>query len=350
MLAPVTHILPLTTIRRERALPVSGKVLVRKGQKVGATDTIAEAQLYPEHLLLDIGRGLGMSSQRADRYLACQPGEQVTEGDVIAGPVGFSKRVVRSPRAGTVLLAGGGQVLIEATGEPFELKAGIPGDVVELISDRGAIVETTGALIQGMWGNGRIEFGVLTAVAKTPEDVLTPEQLDVSLRGAIVLAAHCEDPEVFKSAEELPLRGLILASLVPALAARAAKAQFPVILLEGFGRRPLNPGTFQLLSTNDRREVALNAEVWDMYEATRPELVIPLPSAGVLAQPAEAEFFALDQQVRVLRPPYVGETGTIVELKGKSILPSGIHAAVAVVRLEAGSNVELPVANLEVLV
>lgn len=349
MLAPVTHILPLTIIRRERVLPVSGKVLVRKGQKVGATDTLAEAQLYPEHLLMDIGRGLGMSAQRADHYLACQPGEQVTEGDVIAGPVGFSRRVVRSPRAGTVLLAGGGQVLIEATGEPYQLKAGIPGDVVELISDRGAIVETTGALIQGVWGNGRIEFGVLTAVAKSPNDILTLDKLDVSLRGAIALAARCEDAEVFRSAEELPLRGLILASLSPALAARAAKVQFPVILLEGFGSQPMNPAAFQLLSTNERREVALNAEVWDVYESTRPELVIPLPSAGVLPQPAETEFFALDLRVRAVRPPHAGETGAIVELKSKSVLPSGIQAAVAVVRLETGGNVELPLANLEVL-
>ena len=36
MLASIVHILPLTLIRRERLLPIPGKVLVRQGQRVGA--------------------------------------------------------------------------------------------------------------------------------------------------------------------------------------------------------------------------------------------------------------------------------------------------------------------------
>jgi hypothetical protein len=36
MLAPVTHILPLATVQRQRVLPVPGRVLVRKGQEVAA--------------------------------------------------------------------------------------------------------------------------------------------------------------------------------------------------------------------------------------------------------------------------------------------------------------------------
>ncbi len=349
MLAPVTHILPITTIRRERLLPVSGKILVRNGQKVSALDTLAETHLHPEQHLIDIARGLGLSPQQADQHLVCQPGEKIAEGDVIAGPVGFGKRVIRSSRAGVVLLAGGGQVLIEVAGPPFELKAGLPGEVVELVSDRGVIVETTGALVQGVWGNGQIEFGVMAVVAKSPDEVLTSAQLDVSLRGSIVFAAHCENPEVLKAAEELPLRGLVLASLSASLAVQAAGLRVPVMLIEGFGKRPMNPVAFKLLSTNERREVALNAEVWDIYEGTRPELVIPLPSSGVLPLPRETDFFAPDLDVRVLRPPHGGETGTIIELKKSIVLPSGLRAPGAVVRLESGASVELPLANLEVL-
>src|SRR3990172_9153258 len=94
MIAPVRHILPLTTIRRERVLPIPGKVVVRKGQKVGATDSVAEAKVNPEHLLLDVARGLKLPEEKADQAIHCKPGEKVAEGDVLAGPVGLAKRVI----------------------------------------------------------------------------------------------------------------------------------------------------------------------------------------------------------------------------------------------------------------
>jgi hypothetical protein len=132
MLAPVTHILPLATIRRDRTLPVPGKVVVRKGQKVGATDVLAEAKLIPEHLLLDITRGLGVKAEGVDALLQVEAGQQVEQGDVLAGPVGLTKRVVRAPRKGRVVLAGDGQVLLEVESPNYELRAGLPGMVTEL--------------------------------------------------------------------------------------------------------------------------------------------------------------------------------------------------------------------------
>ena len=74
MLAQVTHILPVTTIQRERMLPVPGRVLARKGQKVNPADVVAEAVVTPEHLLLDVGRGLGLLPEEADQYIKVEAG------------------------------------------------------------------------------------------------------------------------------------------------------------------------------------------------------------------------------------------------------------------------------------
>jgi hypothetical protein len=80
MLAQVTHILPLTSIRRERTLPVSGKVVVRSGQTVSATDIIVEADLHPQHRLIDVGQGLGLPNTKIDRYIQVKAGYQLTKG------------------------------------------------------------------------------------------------------------------------------------------------------------------------------------------------------------------------------------------------------------------------------
>ncbi len=350
MLANVTHILPLTAIRRERVLPVRGRVVARKGQQVNPGDVVAEANLTPEHLWLDVARGLGLPVQEADTHIQCQTGDEVREDDVIAGPVGLGRRVVRTPRSGVVVVAGGGQVLVEIDNPPYELRAGYSGVIADLIPERGVVIETVGALIQGTWGNGRINFGLLNIEIESPEDEITPNRLDVSLRGSVVLGGYCGEAEALELAEELPLRGLILASMDSALVPVANKMRYPIILIEGFGRLPMSQTAYKLLSTSERRDVSLNAERWDRFTNTRPEIVIPLPSEYPPESPPEAAVFTAGQRVRVASPPYKAMVGTLVTVyPGLTLLPSGLRAAAADVSLEEGKTVVLPLANLEAL-
>jgi hypothetical protein len=351
MLAHVTHILPITTIRRERTLPVPGKVVVRKGQKVGPTDVIAETKIAPEQMLLDISRGLGLPPHDADELLQFKAGAAVAQGDVLAGPVGISRRVVRAPSNGRIIVAGEGQVLLELESPPYELKAGMPGIISELIDDLGVIVETSGSLIQGVWGNGRVDFGLLLVLARAPDEPLKADRLDVSLRGSVVLAGSCDDPQVIKTAGELPLRGLILGSMDGQLLPTAAKARYPIIVLDGFGRRGINTAAYRLLSTSERREVTLNAEPWDRFTGYRPEVIIPLPASPETSATRETADFAPGQRVICLRAPYTGLIGTLVSLlPGLHALPNGVKTIVAEIDLEEGDRVVLPLANMNVLV
>jgi hypothetical protein len=350
MLAPVVHILPLTKIRRERVLPIPGKVLVRRGQKVGSNDVVAEARLNPEHVLLNITRGLGLQEEEADKYLQCKAGMQVAKGDVLAGPVGVAKRVVRAPKDGRVIVAGGGQVLLEVDTPPYEVKAGLEGIVAALMEEHGAIIESVGALIQGVWGNGRIEFGLLDVHMSSPDAEISANMMDVSLRGSIILGGYCGDAETLKAAAGLPLRGLILSSMDASLIPLAERMRLPVIVIEGFGRRPLNTAAYKLLTTNDRREVSLNAQPWDVNTGDRPEIVIPLPSTVDPDLPPDTDAFKAGQQVRVISPPHLGAIGSIVDLRsGMTTLPSGVSAPAAEIQLESGEKEVLALANLEIL-
>ncbi|MFZ2097096.1 MAG: hypothetical protein WAV05_10700 [Anaerolineales bacterium] len=350
MRAAITHILPSVTIQRERIMPSAGRIIARRGQSVKPVDVVAEAKLRPEHLLLDIAHGLGLKPDEADHYIQRRAGDEVAEGDVIAGPVGIGRRVVRTPKAGAVVVAGGGQILLELEGEFSELKAGYTGVVVDILGDRGVVIDSVGSLIQGVWGNGKINYGLLNILAHSPDELVTPALMDVSLRGSVVMAGYCEDERVLTSAEELPIRGLILASMASALVPLAQSVSYPLMLIEGFGNLPMNQDAFNILVSGTMREVSVNAEPWERIGNTRPEAVIALPE-GVLPEViSDTATFTTGQTVRVVSPPYKGMVGTLTNLPpGLSVLPSGLRAEAAGVRLTNGDTVQVPLANLEVI-
>jgi hypothetical protein len=350
MQAPVTHLLPLTTIRRERLLPGVGKVLVRAGQKVAASDIVAQASLDPDHVLLDIARGLGVSPEQADQLVQRKVGDQISKGDVIAGPVGILNRVVRSEGEATIVAIGDGQVLMEMKGAQLDLQAGTPGTVIDLVPDRGVVIETVGALVQGVWGNGKVDKSLLAIAAHTPSDLLASNQMDVNFRGSVVLGGILTTSEALQAVIDLPLRGLILASMSARLIDQALQAPFPILLTEGFGKIPMNPTAYKLLSTNEQRETTVNAQVWNRYNGSRPEVIIPLPSTGNSMQPPETDIFAPGQSVRIYRAPHAGKTGVLTNLRsGQTTFPSGIRAAAGMVRLESGDQVLVPLNNIEVI-
>jgi hypothetical protein len=350
MLASIRHVLPLTTIRRQRLLPLPGRILVRKGQPVSAGEVVAEADLAPSHLLVDAARALGLTPVQVEAAMQRQPGDRVTAGDLIAGPVGWPKRVVRATQPGQIVQVRRGQVLIQLDGAPFQLRAGYPGTVSALIADRGVEITATGALVQGVWGNGGLDYGLLRLLARRPEDVLTADRLEIGLRGAVVLAGFCAEQSTLQAAAELPLRGLVLASMAASLIPQANSLPFPVVVLEGFGLLPMNPAALRLLTTSDQRELAVIAESAGRYDRARPEVFIPLPVSETPGEPRQATLFAPGQRVRLLRAPYSSQVGMLIAVRPEQeLFPSGVRAQAASVRLENGREVVLPLANLEVL-
>ena len=350
MLAPVHHIVGLTSIVRERTLPISGTVFARLNQKVSSTDVIAETNWAREHVLLDVARILSVPPNVADRLVKCKVDDRIAVGVEIAVGKGLFPRSVRAPREGRVVAVGGGQVLMEVGESKLELRAGIPGTIIEIIPNRGAVIQTAGGLVQGVWGNGRIDSGMLVNIAEKPDGVLTGGRLDVSLRGSILLAGMVKDAETLQIAAELPVRGLILSSMYPSLIQVAREMRYPIMVTDGFGGLPMNSAAYKLLSTNAKRDVTLNAEIYDRYSGARPEVIIPLPISTDPQAPREWETFAAGLQVRMRRPPALGMIGTISTIKpGLTTLLSGLRAQAAEVKLENGDTVVVPLINLEVV-
>ncbi|MCF6278032.1 MAG: hypothetical protein L3J16_04690, partial [Anaerolineales bacterium] len=328
MLAPVTHILALTSIVRERLLPTPGRVVVKLNQTVSATDVVAEADYSHEHALIDVARILGISGEAADKMITCKVDQQLPEGTLIADGNGLIPRPIKTKRAGRVVAVGGGQVLMDVGDTSQELRAGIPGKVVEIVEKRGVIIQASGALIQGIWGNSRIEAGLLHVLAESPDHLLEASQLDVSLRGAVILAGYCQDAESLKAAAGLPVRGLILSGMRPSLLPLARKMRYPILVTDSFERQPMNLNAYKILSTNGQREISINAEPYDRYSGVHPEAVIPLPVNQPPSPPRDVETFAPGQTVRLRRAPHAGAVGTLTNLRaGLTTLPNGLRVA-----------------------
>ncbi|RMF48094.1 MAG: hypothetical protein D6755_04315 [Anaerolineae bacterium] len=345
-----SYVLPLTVVRRERTLPQPGRVLVRQGQQVNANTPVAEANLHPEHVLLNVAAALGVDAKKAASWMSCEVGERLMKGDAIAAsPKGLFRKVFRSPCDGEVVLVRGGLVLLKKQTEDTTLQAVYPGDVVDIIGNRGVVIENTGALVQGRWGNGKHTFGVLRVMLKSADEEITPDRMDIALRGAVLVGGICRNPEVFTLAAEIPVKGLILSSMPVSLRSAARKAPFPVMLVDGFGEIPMNSAAYDLLSTSDERDVVLHARPFDFYTGDRPEAFFPLSGAGQAMPPMPREL-AVEDLVWVCSAPHPGAVGHVVRIFAEpQNFPGGMRAPAAQVRLLDGQQITVPLANLELV-
>ena len=116
-----SRIIPLTTIRRERLLPVPGQVLVGPGEMVGPADVVARCQLPGRVRVVDVSQALGIRRERAARCVRVNAGDTVQVEDVLAMPGGLFGRLrgaCRSPVNGEVIDVRDGLVLIESSATP----------------------------------------------------------------------------------------------------------------------------------------------------------------------------------------------------------------------------------------
>ena len=337
-------------IFRSRTTPSEGNVLVRKGESITSVDIIANSYTQPKHFSLNFARGLGVSKKEACNYLQFEENEIVNKGHIVAGPVGFTKRVVRAPTSGRIIDIDDGVLIIRNEGEPYQLKAGLSGEVDELIPGRGAIIKSFGCVIQGIWGNGLLGAGEMVMLVNHLNEEFVVDDLENELRNKVIIGGYCKNAAVLKKAAELPLHGLVLPSISPDLIPILNNLPFAALLLEGFGQHPINSMAYDLLRKYSGQYVEINGEPVDRVRGVRPEVIIPrvFGQANDLPEP-EYEFFK-GQMVKVVSPSQLGKIGKLHKLKGVTRLPNGLFTTAAEVLFEDQSLAVVPLANMEVLV
>jgi hypothetical protein len=370
---------PLTMVTQVRALPLAGEVLKRVGNRVESDEVVARTLVPARGQRFPVARLLGIAEKDLPGAVRAEDGAEVEANDIIVRVGRLRQRVWRAPIAGTLSRAETeqGYLVITPHSQNFELRMHIKGFVAAVEPYRSVTIQTPAALIQGAFGLGGEQHGVLRAAVTAAGDELLPEMLDDRSALSILIGGGPVSAAALTRAAELRVRGLIVGSITeetlrtflgyqgdadwgvgsngwtfpPDTAGR--DLPFTVMVTEGLGRRSMNSPAFELLTSYDGSEAALDGRT-SLHGPglRRPQLIIPLTRADPAEIPPEegAERFGVGVAVRVLSDDLLGQVGLIIGFPRRPRpLGCGARYSVAEVRLQDGQAVFVPLENLEVL-
>jgi len=364
---PGLRVSGFTTMRKTRRLPMKGDVLVQVGAPVKAEDVVARTALPGNVKTVNVANLLGLPPADVPGSMLKTAGSLVNEGEPIAQSkslFGLMKSTARANTTGTIehISEVTGQVTLREAAMPVEMMAYVDGNVVEVLPGEGVIVETHGALIQGIFGVGGEGVGLLSLAVSRPEDVSGPDGLG-DVKGKVVVVGALADVATIRKAREKgavavvaggisdhDLRQLLGVDLGVAITG-SEDLGISVIVTEGFGKLPIAKRTFDLLGKLSGQKVSVNGATQIRAGVLRPEIVVPRPSSGEHEKPdAFGGGLTEGMIVRVIREPYFGQLAEVVELPAQ-LMPLETEAKVRVLRarLENGDVVVVPRANVEMI-
>jgi hypothetical protein len=244
-----------------------------------------------------------------------------------------------------------------------DVKAYIRGQVVELLENEGAIIETKASLVQGIFGIGGEKHGEIMLVAEDLTSHLTEDLITSNCKGKIVVGGACVTKDAFLKAVEMGVSGIVtggindleLKELLGYEIGVAITGQEDIgttlIITEGFGEISMNPKTIELFKNFEGKTAAINGTTQIRAGVMRPEIIIP--------HELEVEKEGVDKlsggmikgtPIRVINEPYFGALGRVVSLPVElQTIKTESKVRVAEIELDDGKRIILPRANVEII-
>lgn len=364
---PGLKIKKFVSLRKIRELPIPGKVHVKEGDIVDYDTIVAEMEMLGEPHMVKANLLLRVDAKDVGKQMLKEVGDKVKEGEVIAQYIalfGLIKRYVMSPIDGILESVGAsGWIIIRAPPVFVNLKAYIPGKVVEVIQEKGVVIETNATFIQGIFGIGGETHGTLRILVDAPEDVLTAEMITSKEKGSVIVGGSYITLEAIRKAVEEGVAGIVVGGfdgddLTKFLGYEMGIAitgeeeiGLTLVITEGFGRINISPHTFDLLKQFDGREACINGETQIRAGVIRPEIIIPH---------GESKYKSVDEElssgmkpgtpIRIIRHPYFGLLGKVSSLPVElMVTETESKMRVLEVELDNGRIVIVPRANVEII-
>ena len=365
---PGLKVLKKTLFRKERILPLKGKVLVKKGDKLSPDTIIASTNLPGNVQMLKVNNILNIEPRDVVDCLVVKEGDSVKKGDMIAetaGIFGMFKSSVDCPVDGTIesISESTGRVIVREVPIPVEVDAYVSGTVDEVIEKEGIILKCDAAFIQGIFGIAGEKRGELVLVSNSSSDELTPDQITKEMAGKILIGGSFLSLDAYKKAMSCNVAAVVVGGfnyydLKAVLGydlgvAITGTEQLPTALIvtEGYGSIPMSDATFGLLKSNHGNEASVNGATQIRAGVIRPEIVIPMisesESKNFLSK--EPEGIQEGSTVRVIRSPNFGKIGIVTSLPSElKKMESETMVRVAEISID-GIDTLIPRANLEMV-
>jgi len=357
-----------TVVRRTRRLPIKGEVLVKAGDSVQPETPVARAMLPGPLQTIKLTEKLGVEPREITHFFNLKVGDSIEVGQLIAetkGFLGMGKQKIVSDHVGTVESVSEvtGSVLIREPSIPVQVDAYLQGQIVEVLPQEGAVVETRGAMVQGIFGVGGETTGEIRVAVGGSKDVLQAQDVRDTDKGKIVVGGSGVTLDAIRRAEEVGASGIIAGGirdvdLIEYLGydigvAITGQEAIPLTILvtEGFGNLAMADRTFQLLKSIEGRMASMNGATQIRAGVVRPEAIAPMATAEKAAPPDTRNGeLSVGTPIRIIREPYFGLLGTITELPPQLMkVESGTEVRVLKAKLDSGKEVCVPRANVEII-
>ncbi len=328
--------------------------------------------------IVAVARKLDVWPSSLKTYMRFREGDEVRQGMVLAAsPSTAGMDYAYSPISGIIekVCTKTGTVTIVRPVKETTVDAYFAGRVESVIPERGAVIAATGTLIEGVFGIGFEHHGPLAVLTRSPEEDLDPAAITDAHEGKIIVAGRRVTLEGLRRAVDAGACGAIcggvdnldlvewLGQEIEVGITGQEDVDFTLILTEGFGATPMDEAVFATLLAADGRVSSVNGSTHVRAGVIRPEVVIVGPPAGLgesgTAEAGTAEWGGAARlepalvegaAVRLVGPRRFGQRGQVVEVPAeRQALGTEARVKVVRVRLEDGTVISVPQANVEVL-
>lgn len=378
--APATLRVEKDAITRvKRILRGKGQLNVQAGQVVTPAEIIGSATISAGFRTLNLATLLSVSPQEAGKYLVKKLQGRIYKDELLAYKKEWlgGKRVVISPTDGIIDFLNNktGDLRINFLPKKIDLPAGVYGVVEKVNPEKGeVIIRVQVSRIHGVFGSGRLRDGILHILGKR-DDLISQEAIQTQYDGYVLVGGSLFFKETVSSAISVGVSGLITGGLNAQdfKGMGSGRLVFPkkldtdiglsVVACEAFGSIPLGEDIFKILSEYEGKFVFIdgNKALVSLPSFSSSSLVkiknTKLPQlqnnddTGAGEESVKMQNYELKAglRVRVVGNSYLGEQGKILAINDSlTLLPSGIKASLVTVET-ARRKIQVPVANLEVI-